>query len=357
VINSTRNNVVHRGRDGESTVTQNRSTVNKDLTVIPSPDQIAPLAHGIDAERLVKIFLSNKSDRTIAAYKKDLTDFARFLGIDDGNLDHAARRFLSNGRGGANALAAEYRGHMEAKRLSPATINRRLSALRSMSEQAGTLGLVAWELRIKGIKSEPYRDTQGPGTRNVGKMLGLVEGRKKTRNKKGDQQEIRTNPKAIRDFAILRLLYDLALRRGEVVSLDVGDVDLEGRKIKVKGKGRAEKEILALPAPTAKALADWIKILGDSDGPLFVNFDRAKKGNRLTGAAVYYVIRKLGKEIGITTRPHGLRHSAITACVEQFPLTEVQKFSRHKKIETVAVYADNKEGVQSKIADFVSATA
>ena len=121
--------------------------------------------------------------------------------------------------------------------------------------------------------------------------------------------------------------------------------------------GRFEKETLALPEPTAKALGEWIEVSGMTEGPLFVNFDRAKKGNRLTGSAVYHVIRRLGQEIGVTTRPHGLRHSAITACVEQFPLTDVQKFSRHKKIETVAVYADNKEGVQSKIADFVSATA
>ena len=336
---------------------QEQTTIVKDLTVISTPDHVSPLAGGIDAERLIRIFLANKSERTIAAYRKDLGDFAKFLGIQDGNLDQLARLFLSNGRGGANALAAEYREDMEARKLSPATINRRLSALRSMVEQAGTLGLVSWELKIKGMKSKPYRDTEGPGTRNVRRMLGLVEGRKKTGNKKDNQQETRTNPKAIRDFAILRLLYDLALRRGEVVSLDVGDVDIEGRKIKVKGKGKAEKEILALPEPTSKALADWIEIRGDTDGPLFINFDRAKKGHRLTGSAVYYIIRKVGKEIGISTRPHGLRHSAITACVDQFPLTDVQKFSRHKKIETVAVYADNKEGVQSKIADFVSATA
>jgi integrase/recombinase XerC len=104
---------------------------------------------------------------------------------------------------------------------------------------------VTWELKIKGVKSQSYRETEGPGTRNVRKMLGLVEDRKNKRTKRS--KEAQMNPKAMRDFAILRLLYDLALRRGEVVSLDVGDVDLECRKIKVKGKGRAEKEILALP--------------------------------------------------------------------------------------------------------------
>ena len=76
------------------------------LAVISSSDQIAPFTSRIDAERLVKIFLSNKSELTIAAYRKDLADFARFLGVEDSNLDHAARLFLSNGRGGANAFAA-----------------------------------------------------------------------------------------------------------------------------------------------------------------------------------------------------------------------------------------------------------
>ena len=219
-------------------MTQDQLPTIKDLAVVSSSDQIAPFTSRIDAERLVRIFLSNKSERTIAAYRKDLADFARFLGIEDGNLDHAARRFLSNGRGGANALAAEYREQMESRRLSPATINRRLSALRSMVEQAATLGLVSWELKIKGPKSRSYRDTAGPGTRNVRRMLGLVQAR---HDKKG-----------VRDFAILRLLYDLALRRGEVVSLDLEDLDLEAKTIKILGKGRTEKEILTVPEPTVK---------------------------------------------------------------------------------------------------------
>ena len=325
------------------------------LPVVHSEKSLTLVPRTVDPQRLIEIFLSNKSPQTVAAYRKDLKDFARFLGVEDGNPDEVTRLFLSHGRGPANSIAAEYRTHLEERSLSPATINRRLSALRALVEQAGTLGLVTWELKIKGIKSDPYRNTEGPGTRNVRNMLGLIVSRKTTKTRR-DKEE-RQNPKAYRDYAILRLLYDLALRRGEVVSLDVGDVDLADRKIQVKGKGRAEKEILALPESTVQALQDWMRFRGDSHGPLFTNFDRANKGHRLTGAAVYYVIRKLGKEIGITTRPHGLRHSAITACVDQFPLTDVKKFSRHKKIETVAVYADNKEGVQSKIADFVSATA
>ncbi len=325
-------------------MTQDQSATIKDLAVISSSDRIAHFTSRIDAERLVKIFLSNKSERTIAAYRKDLADFARFLGIEDGNLDHAARLFLSNGRGGANALAAEYREQMESRKLSPATINRRLSALRSMVEQAATIALVNWELKIKGPKSRSYRDTAGPGTRNVRRMLELVQARQ---DKKG-----------VRDFAILRLLYDLALRRGEIVSLDLEDLDLEAKTIKILGKGRSEKESLTVPDPTANALRAWVDVRGTQAGSLFVNFDRAGKGQRLTGTGVYQIVRRVGQELGFKTRPHGIRHSSISACVAQFPLTDVQKFSRHKKLETVAIYVDQVDGgVQSKIADFVSRTA
>jgi len=315
-----------------------------DLPEISPSHQIFPFAGRIDAERLVKIFLSNKSEKTVTAYRKDLSDFALFLGIQDGNLDRAARLFLSSGRGGANALAAEYREQMESRKLSPATINRRLSALRSMVEQAATIALVNWDLKIKGPKSRSYRDTAEPGTRNVRRMLDLVQARQ---DKKG-----------VRDFAILRLLYDLALRRGEVVSLDLEDLDLEAKTIKILGKGRSEKESLTVPDPTANALRAWVDVRGTQAGSLFVNFDRAGKGQRLTGTGVYQIVRRVGQELGIKTRPHGIRHSSISACVAQFPLTDVQKFSRHKKLETVAIYVDQVDGgVQSKIADFVSRTA
>ena len=312
--------------------------------MVSSSDQIALPTGNVDTKRLVRIFLSNKSERTIAAYKKDLADFARFLGIGDGNLDHTARKFLVAGRGGANALAAEYQGTYGEQKILPATINRRLTALRSMVEQAATLGLVGWELKIKGPKSRSYRDTTGPGTRNVRRMLGLVH--------------CRQDAKGLRDFAILRLLYDLALRRGEVVSLDFDDVALETGSVRILGKGMTEKEILTLPQPTVEALRSWLEVRGSDEGALFTNFDRAGKGERLTGTAVYQIVRKLGRELGIKTRPHGIRHSSISTCVAQFPLTDVQRFSRHKKLETVAIYVDQLDGgVQSKIADFVSRTA
>jgi len=167
----------------------------------------------------------------------------------------------------------------------------------------------------------------------------------------------RGDKKGIRDFAILRLLYDLALRRGEVVALDLVDIDINNKTIKIIGKGRSEKETLSLPQPTLDAIRSWIDVRGDDPGPLFVNFDRAGKGERLTGTAVYQIVHSLGIQVGVETRPHGIRHSSISACVAQFPLPDVQRFSRHKKLETLAVYLDQLDGgIQAKIGDFVSKT-
>ena len=64
--------------------------------------------------------------------------------------------------------------------------------------------------------------------------------------------------KAARDIAIIRLMFDLGLRRGEVVGLDVEDVDHIGRRLWVLGKGRAQKEARTLPVPTLEAIDRWL---------------------------------------------------------------------------------------------------
>ena len=70
----------------------------------------------------------------------------------------------------------------------------------------------------------------------------------------------REGGKAIRDKAIIRLLYDLGLRRAEVVSLDLEDVDLESGAVAVEGKGRTEKIRLTLPPETRGVLRQWLSV-------------------------------------------------------------------------------------------------
>src|SRR5215208_6804073 len=150
--------------------------------------------------------------------------------------------------------------------------------------------------------------------------------------------------KGLRDVALLRLLHDLGLRCGEAVRLDVKDVDLPRNWIFIPGRGRSQKkEQVSLPEPTRAALAAWLEARGSEPGPLFVNFDRAGKGHRLTGAAVYHIVGWLGAKAGFMVRPQGLRHLAITTALDRTngDVCAVAKFSRHKDRRTLSRYRGN----------------
>ncbi len=293
---------------------------------------------------LINAFLSGRSPRTVDAYRRDLQDFADFLGVHD--TAEAARVFLSGGHGRANLTALNYVQALQDRGLQPTTINRRLAALRSLTEMGRTIGLISWKLEAKNLKTEPYRDTRGPGLEGFKRMLNIT----KERN----------DCKGARDFAILRLLFDLGLRRGEVVALDVADVDLAAHTIDVMGKGRSQKSTLTLSEPTSQALSSWFDIRGTEPGPLFTNCDRAQKGHgRLSGTSVYRLVRSLGEKIGVKTRPHGIRHSAITTALQKaqangIDLEAVLDFSRHADVKTMMMYRDRERDIQGKLSELVA---
>jgi integrase/recombinase XerC len=297
------------------------------------------------AGELLSAFLSGRNECTRRAYRQDLDDFSRFVGAS--KASEAATLLLSRGHGEANALALAWRANLHERRLQAATINRRLAALRSLVQLARTLGIVPWALEVQNVRSESYRDTRGPGLNGVRLLLNEVERR--------------SDAKSIRDRAILRLLYDLGLRRNEVVTLDVGDLDLPAGTIAVLGKGRTQRSVLTIPEPTMVALRAWVETRGDEPGPLFTNLDRAGKGCRLTGTSLYRIVRRLGAQVGLKVRPHGLRHSAITeACkaaqANGMGLEEVLDFSRHRDVKVLMVYRDRERDVQGQLAALVAAT-
>jgi integrase/recombinase XerC len=288
-------------------------------------------------QALLVSFLASLTPRTQAAYRQDLADFARFVMAVD--PIHAARLLLSCGSGSANGLVLEYRTRLIEKGLSPATINRRLSALRSLVRLANTLGLVSWSLSVKGVRSQALRDTRGPQLEGFRQLLKAAASQPRS--------------KAARDTAILRLLHDLALRRGEVVRLDLESLDLAGDRLFIVGKGRTEPEPLSLPQQTKAAIMDWLAVRGSQPGPLFTSLDRARKGSgRLSGSGIHAVVKRLGTKAGIKTRPHALRHSAITTALDQTngDVRAVQRFSRHKDIRVLTVYDDHRQDLGGKVA-------
>ena len=280
-------------------------------------------------------FLRGRNPRTQRAYQKDFEDFARFLGVE--NIEKAARLLIERGHGNANGLALNYRAHLVERKLQPSTINRRLAALRSVVAFAQTIGEIEWSLKVRNLKAQTYRDMRGPGRAGFHQLLEAA-GRE-------------------RDRAILRLLHDLGLRRGEVVGLDLDDLNLDESALWILGKGRTQKERLTLPEPTRAALAAWIAVRGSTPGALFTNRDRARKGDgRLTGGSVWHIVREIGKRAGLITRPHGLRHSGITEALDATNgnVRAVQRFSRHRDVRILTVYDDNRLYLAGDVAKLVA---
>jgi len=322
---------------------------------------LAPCGFG----ELVDEFLRGRSLNTINAYRRDLCDFAAFLGA--ASIDDAARELLSHGHGAANRLVLRYKNtlleravrprwpHLAANptpgasaaamaiRLAPATVARRLASVRSLVTLARLLGMVEWTVDVASPKVERVRDVRGP-------RLDGVRAIKLTLKSRAD-------PKGLRDTAILRLAYDLGLRRAEVCELDLEHFDAASGTISILGKGRRGRERLTVPVPTKAALAAWIEARGHGQGPLFPSMDPARKGNgRLTPNGLYSVIRGAGEQAAVRARPHGLRHSAISAAMDAFggDLRKVAKFSRHKDWRTLAAYYDEWKDEAGEVAGKVA---
>lgn len=293
---------------------------------------------------LIDAFLQGRNANTRDAYSADLADFATYLQAE--NTQAAISHLLNSSQGNANFLILEYRNSLKERGLQSATINRRLSSIRAVVRLGRMLGLVPWTIEIPNEKSQPYRDVSGVGINGIEKIL--------------TQLQKRSRPQDIRNAAIIRLFYDLGLRRNEVVQLDITDLDLEKAELWILGKGRTQKEKLTLPDPTIVALKSWLAVRTGEAPALFTSFDRAKKGDgRISGSGVYKVIRWLGNKVNLKIRPHGIRHDAVGSAVRvakenDIILTDVLKYSRHKNLSTLQIYVDAIENRQGEIASLVA---
>jgi len=316
------------------------------ITVNPAVAITRPL----DAERLVSRWKEGRSAATLRAYNSDLihfaTWFARFVGRGAQAVAEAVATFLRQHAGEANETARAYRSAMVEQGLAPSTINRRLAALRSLVALARELGFIQFELSTQNVRAESYRDTRGPDLDNVVSLIG-------------NAQAHRHATKATRDVALLLLLgYGRALRRGEVVSLDLEHFDAGCRRLSVLRKGKRERQWLSLdPMVTAKLQA-WIALRGSEPGPLFVQIEkggRIQNGRRLSGDGVHKLLQTMGAKIGVIVRPHGLRHAAITAVLEESNgnVRAAREFSGHASLEVLLRYDDNRRDIGGEVSSKV----
>lgn len=153
---------------------------------------------------------------------------------------------------------------------------------------------------------------------------------------------VESGPVGLRDVAILEVLYATGVRVGELVGLDVDDLDGDRRVLRVFGKGRKER-VVPYGAPAAQALAQWLgrgrpALVHEGSGPaLFLG----AKGGRIDPRVVREVVhRRLADVEGAPDMgPHGLRHTAATHLLEGgADLRSVQELLGHSSLSTTQLY-------------------
>ena len=279
-------------------------------------------------------FLSLKiSANTQRAYAKAIADFYQRV-YDEVVSPASIAKFLTLGSSEALFQVLNYRRMLIEAKLAPSTINVRLSALKSLVDYARKMGECAFSLTdVPGLKTENYRDTTGIDPEAFKGVIKLAD--------------VNTVGGA-RDYAILRLLWDNALRRGEVCALDVGDFSASEQKLMILGKGKIAKISINLSSGTTGAISHWLELRGrysDND-PMFVSLSRNQPGHRLGGSAIYAIVRQYcqAQEIEKMMSPHRVRHSALTAHLNASDgnVRAAQALSRHADLKTLTLYDDNR---------------
>jgi integrase/recombinase XerC len=271
-------------------------------------------------------------ETTQRAYSKSLADFCLKV-YPDFSISDALQSFLSLSQSDALHQVLTYRKILIDLKLSSATINQRLSALKSLVDYARKRGLCGFTLiDVKGLRSQKYRDTRGRTVDEYRTVLAEID---------------RDTVLGKRDYAICRLLWDNALRRGEIVSLDRANFIPQESRLMILGKGTLELQSIDLNSAVVTAINDYLLVKPGTNNPaLFVS----NNGNRLDGKDIARIVKKYAEPVGIDLSPHRVRHSAITAYldVSEGNVRAAQSLSRHQNLSTLMIYDDNRHQLQGK---------
>jgi integrase len=240
------------------------------------------------------------------------------------------------------AAVQTHRAALEAKGYASSTINQRLAAIRKLAIEAADNQLIPLDqaaaiARVKGI---PKAETQ---TRN-----SLTE-------KQAEQLINAPTPETLkgkRDRALLALLVGCGLRRRELSTLNVEDIQQrEGRWIIIDLEGKRGR-IRSVPVPpwVKMAVDDWLAAVNFTDGRIFCAVSRHGKiaSRSISEQAVLDNVRQYGKQIGLENiRPHDLRRTCAKLCRSRGgELEQIQLLLGHSSIQITEQYLGTKQDLQ-----------
>lgn len=151
-------------------------------------------------------------------------------------------------------------------------------------------------------------------------------------------EKMRDNCKTKRDLAIIDLLYSTGIRVGELVRLNISDIDFEERECVVYGKGDKERRVY-FDAKAKLHLQNYIKSRTDDNPALFVTLDAPYDRLKISGVEIR--MRELGRKLNISKiHPHKFRRTMATRAIDKgMPIEQVQKILGHSQIGTTMQYA------------------
>lgn len=149
---------------------------------------------------------------------------------------------------------------------------------------------------------------------------------------------MRQNCKNVRDLAIIDMLYSTGMRVGELVRLNISDIDFENKECVVLGKGNKQRKVY-FDAKTKIHLQQYLNSRKDTDPALFVS--QLYPYNRLKISGVEIALRKIGEKLHISkVHPHKFRRTLATKAIDKgMPIEQVQHLLGHTKIDTTLGYA------------------
>jgi integrase/recombinase XerD len=267
-----------------------------------------------ELDGFLTLLAARRAPRTVEAYRRDLTQLAAWL---DAPVSRATAAQLER-----------WVAQMRADGLAATTVARRVAAVRAFYRHEMLLG--AREDNPAAALELPKRIRKLPRTLAPAEAERLIDA------------AAGTTPRALRDRALVELLYGAGLRVSEAVGLDRRAVDLDERIVRALGKGGKER-LVPLGRPAVDALRRYVAMgrphLDRRHRPeLFLN----ARGGPLTRAGAFLILRRLADKAGLEPRrvhPHLLRHSFATHLLEGgADLRSVQEMLGHADLSTTELY-------------------
>lgn len=167
-------------------------------------------------------------------------------------------------------------------------------------------------------------------------------------------EKLRDNCREIRDLAIIDLLYSTGIRVGELVNLNIDDIDLEGRECVVYGKGDKERRVY-FDAKAKVHLKKYLDTRIDDNTALFVTLDAPYDRLKISGVEIR--LRQLGRRLNLErVHPHKFRRTMATRAIDKgMPIEQVQRILGHSQIDTTMQYAMvNQNNVKSSHQKYIA---